>query len=411
MSWRLALLLLFGLCACDSTEPEGVEPVSGARFAVLRTDYESTAVAALGPRGRVLAQSFVSSASQAPELVAPLSGDVVLAAEAPGVLALIDRFGSDVLTRLDLEAGAVLAQLRLSEGTFPTNPHAWSSDGSLGWVSRHSANPDPSAEPWARGNDLVQLELDPLRPTGLRVDLSALTATVAVETDEGMVVEPAYARPSAIVRVGDRLVVGLARLSLGFDGAARGAVAVVDPATGAWSEVELPESARNCGGVEPTLDAEDEVWVVCTGFSLPFGAVGPTRATAGVYRLRFQGDEAEIVGRYEPRAPPDPLAVYELAPLSEGRFLAVAYGRLEGPGDEAYVVGPDGSAQLLFASSEAFAIGKAAFDPETGLLVVPDAAGAGELRVFEQTEAGFRLVVRRSFDDRPLPPRAVLLLP
>lgn len=96
--------------------------------------------------------------------------------------------------------------------------------------------------------------------------------------------------------------------------------------------------------------------------------------------------------------------------LGEDRFLGIAYGTFGQRGDEAFVVdASSGEAKSLYSAASAFALGTAAFSPETGQLVLPDASDGGAgLRLYAagpdgELEAGEVL----TFNDGPLPPRIV----
>lgn len=418
--YYVALLPLIA-AACGGAEPTTLVRMGGGddpRFAVVRSDYETTAIAILGPSAEVTNPSILSSGSQAPGLVAPLSGDVVLASGAggePGVLSIIDRLGTDVITRLDLADGSILGQLRVAPGDFSTNPQDFVVvDATRGWVSRLGVNLDPGAAPADRANDVIEIDPSTMTRTGRRVALSSFDTPVTVMRDQGPVTAIAFARPSALALVGSTLVVGLALLTFEFDGAGRGRLALVDVDMTALTSFELPEPTRNCGSAQNIPGAEDSVLVACSGFARPFGDEPQVRASAGVYRVRLADGAPEIVWAWEPRSPPAPLAVYNVVALGPDRFLGVAYGTFGASGDRAFVVDArTGAATVLFGASDAFALGTAAFDPDAGRLVLPDAStGSAGLRLYTLGASGyFEAGEIRTFDDGPLPPRVARRLP
>ena len=408
--------LFFGLIGCGDDEEAARSGISGARYGVVRTDLESTSIAVLDQDGAILDPAILSSALQAPGLVAPLSGDVVLANARLGganVLNIVDRLGTDVITRYDLETAEIFGQLRVAPGNFSTNPHDLAIvDASRAWVSRFSVNLDPSAKPADRANDVIEINPTDFSVTGRQVSLDLFTSTATAQRDEGPVEVEVYARPSLLVLVDDTLVVGLTLLSFGFDAAAPGQVALINVDSAQLTPFVLPETARNCGSVRAVPNENDLVMVTCTGFARPFGDEPQVRASSGVYVLRIAGGQAEIVRSWEPRDHVRrPLAVNNLNPLSATRFIAVDYGTFGETGDEAFVVDMStGEATSLFTAGAAFAIGISAYDPSTGLLLVPDTADAA-LKRYRDDPGVFDLEASLTFTDDPLPPRRAYLLP
>ena len=408
--------LFFGLIGCGDDEGTARSGISGARYGVIRTDFVSTSIAVLDQDGAIVDPAILSSALEAPGLVAPLSGDVVLANAQRGganVLNIVDRFGTDVITRYDLETAEILGQLRVAPGNFSTNPHDLAIvDASRAWVSRFSVNLDPSARPADQANDVIEINPTDFSVTGRRVSLDGFTSTTTVQRDQGPVEVEIYARPSLLVLVDDTLVVGLTRVSFGFDAAAPGQVALINVDSAQLTPFVLPETARNCGSVRAVPNANDLVMVACTGFARPLGDKPQIRASSGVYVLRIAGGQAELMRSWEPRDDVRrPLAVNNLSPLSATRFIAVDHGTIDETGDEAFVVNMStGEATSLFTAGAAFVIGTSSYDPSTGLLLVPDAADA-TLRRYRDNSGVFDLEASLTFTDDPLPPRRAYLLP
>ena len=75
----------------------------------------------------------------------------------------------------------------------------------------------------------------------------------------------ALARPSKLVRLGDFVVVGLSRLSAGFDAIGPGMVAFVDLEKRSVRGVAI-EGLQNCSQVVPVPDDATRVAVACAGF-------------------------------------------------------------------------------------------------------------------------------------------------
>ncbi|MBW2464148.1 MAG: hypothetical protein JRH11_21040, partial [Deltaproteobacteria bacterium] len=107
----LTALSLTPACSDEPPCPPADLPPTGpeARWAIVTSDYFSTAVGLLREDGTVLDEAWVDSGSAPAGIVAALSGDVALpsAPSGPGELLVIDRFGVDVVSRFDLPTGTV----------------------------------------------------------------------------------------------------------------------------------------------------------------------------------------------------------------------------------------------------------------------------------------------------------------
>ncbi|MEO1481088.1 MAG: hypothetical protein AAFU77_03200 [Myxococcota bacterium] len=401
---------------CGDNDDTSDSPLSGAHFGLIRSDSESTSIAVLDAEGEIVSPSVLSSGSQPPGLVAPLSGDVVLSNSrrgAEGVLNIVDRFGTDVYTRYDLEGSQVIGQLRVAPGDFSTNPQDVALvDENRGWVSRFSVNLDPAADAENQANDVIEIDPSNFTETGRRVSLESFTDIGTAQTDEGPMEVDVFARPSLLALVGDTLVVGLTLLSAAFDAALPGQVALIDVGTAQVSGFALPAASRNCGNLRAVPDREDLVMVACSGFAQPFGDEPQVRASSGVYVLRITRGQAELVESWEPADDMSrPLALQNVVPLGATQFLAVEFGTFGVSGDEAFVVDMEtGEATSLFAATAAFSIGLSAYDSATGVLLVPDSA-SGALRRYREDTNGFSLETSLTFSDGPLPPRSMYLLP
>lgn len=403
---NLSCVVLFsGLSACGGEGDELPVPLrplpETPTFGVVLTDYFSTSIALLDEDGAVLHDRWVTSRTTASGLVATLSGDVVLAGGSgpDGALTLVDRFNTDAITRIAMPRGEVLGQLRVQRDLgYSANPQdVVIVSPERAFVSRYEPNLDPS-EPAEAGTDLLGFDPQTMTRTGERVDLSGFDATV-----DGRRVP---ARPNRIARRGDRLVVGLTRLSLDFQTAAPGQVAVVD-LDGGVEGVALPAGLENCGRVRPVPETERRVLVGC------LGRLRDQRPGAGLVELVVGADGVRVDRVWRPRDGPDrPIAVVAAEPVGPGQAVAVAYGDLDqGIGDVAYAVDlVSGDWSVLTDSTRAFELGPPAFDPETGRLLIPDAGEGIEVwRVEAGAFARERSPIR--FDPRlDLPPRSVTLL-
>jgi hypothetical protein len=206
----------------------------GAALVVL-SDFLSTQVAIVGLDGRTLSESLISTASlEGSPLSFPLSGDVVLPSSRPasGRAVLIDRYGTNVLTFVDPESAAVLAQLAVGTG-FDSNPQDYVElDDTRALVSRFGQNPVPGEQDFDAGGDL--LVIDTRAPAILgRVELSRAGELPA--------------RPSGITPLGDTAIVSLGRMSFDFKTTDDAELVAIDTSTLSVDyRLEL-EGLKNCG--------------------------------------------------------------------------------------------------------------------------------------------------------------------
>lgn len=350
-------------------------PAGSERFGIVRTDFESTAIATLDDAGAVIDPAILDSGSTPPGLTATLSGDVVLAdtlGGGSGILTIVDRFGTDVVTRLEVEGPTVAGQINVAPETsdFSTNPQDVEIvSATSAWVSRFSVNLDPDATGLELANDVVEINPTTFALTGRRVDLSMFDSLESSGMEDEDTLQPvAFA---------------------------------------------LPESTRNCGVVRPVPDSTDLVLVGCQGFGQPFGEPVQVRATSGVFVVQITGTEAVLVDQYLPSDDAQSaVAVVDAVPLDDTSFVAIQNGS-GGGGDAAYLVDLEtGSQSLLVESSQAFSLGTPAFDPSTGVLVLPDSAEDGGVRRFTRASDGsFTAGDVVTFSDGPLPPARAYLLP
>lgn len=352
--------------------PQVLEPVDGnPAFAVLSTDFTSSAISLLDRDGTLLADEWLSSGSAWPTLVAALSGDVALPTKqmGDGSIVVIDRLNTDVVSRFDMATGGLFGQVR-TQGTssvaaFSSNPHdcAFVSESSA-WVSRYEPSFEDAPEPDVAGTDLLEIDPTAMVLTGNRVDLSSFNEEV-----DGVI---AYARPNRLVRLGDFLLVGLDGLSADFTAAFPGKVVVVEITSGVATDFSLPE-VKSCGTVVPVPGIDNQAFVACRGASPTFDAV-EQRMTAGLFVIEVDREgNVSIARSWLPSSDPGAAnSVASIVPLNGQEVLAVANGDFVTTTDEAYVLDLEtGDQRLLFRISGSFEIGEGAYDPESELLLVP----------------------------------------
>lgn len=424
-----ALFLLMGLFGCDdppSHEPPptfsddsgtetsdggaqdgSVPPRKGPAFAVVSSDYTSTAVSLLDWDGTVMADNYVNSTSQRAGLVTALSGDVELPNRSGerGVLVLLDRYKTDVITRLRLSDAEVLGQVKThappprdSESAYSSNPHDYVYiDETTAWITRYEPNLDPGVPELEKGTDLLRIDPTKMERTEDRIDLSVLNTTgTRLNPDTQMEEEvEVYARPSRMARIGDTLVVGLSRLSFDFSAAGAGAVAIVDLKERKVSGFEL-EGLQNCGSVAPVPESTDTVLVSCRGHW-----ASDQRAGSGLVLLRVNGGDVEVAQRWSAKDHPEArLAVSSPVALGGTWVAGVENGEWtpDNSGRPDVMVVTDlatGEQRELFQSVGAYVLGSGAFDPVESLLLVPDASTDADKR----PTAGVRRFLIRDMDE------------
>lgn len=399
-------------------------------YAVVSGDYSVVSIGILRPDGTLREREIIHSGSAATGLVTALSGDVIVASNQgdPGVLTLIDRFRTDVVTRLDLSTGKVLGQVKTqapnaesSDDAYSSNPHDYLFiDEDTAWVARYEPNPDVGARDPDRGADLLRIRPSALERTTDRIAFSDWDS-------EGQRTDPdtgdrqrvhIYARPSSMVRLGERLVVGLDALSIGFDAAGTGMVALIDLASHEVLQVLELDGLQSCGDVSAVPNDSARVAVGCTGFFR-----GAQRQGSGLVMLELDDDILSIEHVWRAKDAPDAaLAIYGVCALSSTELVATAAGGVERdgdgeplqPNDKLYVIDLETGEQTeLLEAGTSYVIGGAAFDASRQLLLVPDATTDGRgrpsagVRRYERDDDGRFHELQATRLDDILPPRQV----
>jgi hypothetical protein len=376
-------------------------------YAFVASDYASSAIGLLDEQGEVIREAWLDSGTAPAGLVTPLSGDVVLASNplAPCVVAVIDRYLTDVVTLLDVCAPEpLLGQLAVGAGR--SNPRdVVALDERRALVSRYSSRLGPDVSPMERGNDLLLIDWRERRVLS-RVDLAALD-----------VHEPEHvlARPDRMVRLerdgASVVIVGLARLGADYMVAGRGAVAVIEVDALTARALELPGLA-NCGEVDAVPGHAQLAVVTCAG--RPFAPIDERRDEAGVVLLELVDGAVQVRGGWHARQHPDaPVLNAWSVPLSDRQVVTIAMGDfLADLDDRAGLVDPHGGeAASLMRAGDAFVLGDGAFDPGSGLLLVPDADRGGMRRFQVDGDGTTDGIVERELVPtatcRGLPPREV----
>lgn len=384
-------LALCSLFACDDEPGAKDRPEldrEGPQYAVLSGDFTATSISLLDGAGKVVADDYINSGSTESGLVTALSGDVDLPTRSgeDGVLVLIDRFKTDVITRVQLSDGKVLGQVKThtpndqdSKTAFSSNPHDYVRiDEHTAWVTRNQPNLDNDAPEIDRGNDLLKIDPSTMERTEDRIDLSALDGRATrTNPDTGKDEEvEIYAHPSRMTRLGKTLLVGLGRNAYDFSAIGSGKIAIVDTESGAVTGLDL-EGLQGCSQVSPIPGSEDRVLVGCSG---DYNNPGQTE---GVAVVRVTGGKASVVASWTAKDHPD-------APALSGSFTAIdaetitAAANAFVPGGDDSVFGTldldSGAFETLLTIPAGNTFGSPQYDATAKKLYVPDASADSDLR-------------------------------
>lgn len=339
-------------------------------LAIVASDYVSTNIVISRLDGATLSESFVSSAAQKPGLSFALSGDVDVPRIAPASerVVLIDRFGTNVITWMDLSSAEVIAQLPIGQG-FESNPHDYVEvDDRRAFVSRYETNMTPGKEPFDEGGDLLIVDT---------IDYEIIGRIPMPEEDSGLL-----PRPSGIARIQDgELVVTLQRFSPGFDAVGDGRIVGVSPSKEevSWI-VDIPGFA-NCGRAAVSPSGE-RMAIPCSG------KVDPRD-----WKWRVQ--ESGVVVFDTTESPPREIERYplgerfgagiqpELSFASEGLLIGTGYGGNEMEGDIAFVLDIEsGDTRIVARSEDPYTFGGIYCAPGCGDLCLLADAKLNQLRRF-----------------------------
>jgi hypothetical protein len=376
----------------------------GPAYAVVSSDWSAVSVSLLGADGTLLADNYINSGSLPAGLVTALSGDVELPTSSgeQGVLVLIDRYKTDVITRIRLSDGKVLGQVKThtppsqaTENAYTSNPQDYVRiDDETAWVTRNQPNLDPSVPDIDRGNDLLRINPTTMERTDERIDLSVLnTKGTRTNPDSGREEEvDVHAGPCRMARVGNTLIVGLARSAFDFSAYGTGMVAVVNLETKRVTGLEI-EGLKGCTNVAPVPQSDDRVLVACAGI------FAQESETAGVAIVRIADGAATIEQTWRAEDHADaPVLSRSFVPLSATLFAGASDGF---SGDGASVFGTvdietGEFSEVLSIPAGQGTFGTPLFDAESGLLLVPDSSANEDqsptsgVHVLQQQGGGFR---------------------
>jgi hypothetical protein len=130
--------------------------------------------------------------------------------------------------------------------------------------------------------------------------------------------------------------------------------------------------------------------VACVGFAQPFGDEPQVRASSGIVLLDVGEGETviEAVWRVADH-PMEAIAVNAVIAIDAQQVVGVASGDFATTSDRLYLLNfATGAQTLVHESTSSFVIGEPAYDPQSEMLYVPDAAENAVLE-FAAEEGGF----------------------
>ncbi len=347
------IFFVAGAVACNVSPPPpgtgGVAHDGGAgahcpsAVSVVCSDYTSTNIAIAGADGTARSGSFVSSGSATPGLSLALSGDVDVPFVPPasGRVVVIDRYGTDVLTWMDLARASVLAQLPVGTG-FESNPHDYVEvDATRAFVTRYGSNPTPGRQSLDQGGDVLVVDTAKY----------AIVGRIAMP-EENPALQPC---PDTMNWLGGDVVVTLGRFAADFSQVGEGRFVGISPATSAIAWTVDVTGLKNCGRVAVSPSGKVAA-IACSS------AEDPTTSS-------YDPSQSDVVLYDATRAPPvetkrlglgaklGSAIQPQIAFADETTLVALTYGGNATPGDAVFAVATaSGDVTSLGSATKAFTL-------------------------------------------------------
>jgi len=303
----------------------GAVAVCPSALSVVCSDYTTSNIEIANLNGTSLSGSFVSSGSTPTGLTTALSGDVDVPFVPPasGRVLIIDRYGTDVLTWMNLSTASVLAQLVVGTA-FNSNPQDYiETNATQAYVSRYGTNSNPGQQMYDQGGDLLILNTSNY----------SITGRIAMP-EENAALQPS---PAAMNWIGSDVVVTLQRFSSDFSMIGDGRFVGVSPATNSIAWTVNITGLQDCGRVYVSPSGKVGA-IACSGQPDSSGNYDPTGSDIVLYDLtqsppvetKRLGLGASLTKSIQP----------QLSFASETTILALTYGNPGAPtsGDTAIAV-------------------------------------------------------------------------
>ena len=377
-------------------EPDGSAALSCETGVVIVTsDYQSTNIAVSKLDGTTLSGSFVSSGATKPGLAFAFSGDVdvPLVAPASGRMLLIDWYGTNVLTWMDVASASVLAQLPVGTG-FESNPHDYVEvDATRAYVSRFGTNPSPGQQPFDQGGDL--LVLDTKTP--------AITGRIAIP-EENPALQPC---PDVMTWIGREVVLTLGRWSADFSQVGDGRFVGISPTTSSIDWTVNVTGLQSCGRVALSPSGRVAAIACSSAENMTTHQFNPSLSDVVVYdATRTPPAEARRLGLgTKLGAGLQPAIAF----ASEDAIVAMTYGGNATPGDTVFAVSATtGDVTPLGQATMAYVLGGLHCAPGCGDICLLSDAERNKLRRWHVTGGTFTALDDTTVDTIVgLPPRDI----
>jgi hypothetical protein len=396
--------VVFGLAGCNVDSPP---PSTGgvvfdstlgtceSGVAIVTSDFKSTNIAVSKLDGTTLSGSFVSSGSTKPGLTLALSGDVdvPLVAPASGRLVLLDRFGTNVLTWMNIAQGTVVAQLPVGTG-FEANPHDYLEvDSTHAFVSRYGTNPNAGQQAFDQGGDV--LIVDTATP--------AIASRIAIP-EENPALQPC---PDGMNWVGHEVVLTLARLAADFSQQGDGRFVGISPTTNAIDWTVDVTGLQSCGRIAVSPSGKVAA-IACSSMTDPTTfAYDPTKSDIVIYdvtqtppqEVRRLGLGVALGSAIQPG----------IAFASEDAILALTYGGNATPGDTVFATSATtGAVTMLGQATMPFELSGLHCSPGCGDVCLLSDAERNKLRRWQFAGGTFTPLADDTVDTVVgLPPRDI----
>jgi hypothetical protein len=400
-SMSVCAVLVMG---CDVAPPPGntggVDLDGGAACGrgviIVASDYKSTNIVISSLDGVTQSPSFVSSGSTKPGLAETLSGDVDVPVVPPASkrVLILDRYGTNVLTWMNLSTASVLAQLPIGTG-FESNPHDYVEvDSVRAFVSRYGTNPNPGQQAFDQGGDLLILDTAKY----------AITGRIAMP-EENPALQPC---PDGITWIGGDVVVNLQRFSADFTQVGDGRFVGVSPATNAVDWTVTITGLQNCGRVAVSPSGKLAAIACSSQENATTNQFVPANSDIVVYdatvsppsELRRLGVGTKLNAGLQP----------SITFATEDAILGLTYGGNATPGDTSFAVSvTTGAVTPLVQETQPFVFGAVHCSPGCGNVCLLSDAESNTLKRWQvETDGGFSQLSDQTVDpDVGLPPRTI----
>ncbi len=362
---------------------------------IVTSDYQSTNIVVSQLDGTTLSGSFVSSGATKPGLALALSGDidVPLVAPASGRLLLLDRYGTNVLTWMNVAEATVISQLPIGTG-FNSNPHDYIEvDSQRAYVSRYGTNPNPGQQAFDQGGDILIVA----------TTTPAITSRIAIP-EENPALQPC---PDVMTWIGSEVVLTLGRWSADFSQVGDGRFIGISPSTNSIDWTVNVTGLQNCGRVALS----------------PAGKVAAIACSSmeNTTTNRFDTTASDIVVYDATQTPPAEVRRLGLgvklnsglqtaiAFATEDSIVALTYGGNATPGDTVFAVSvTTGNVSALGQATMPFVFGGLHCAPGCGDVCLLSDAERNKLRRWQVSNGAFTSLDDDTVDTAVgLPPRDI----